>query len=375
MNLTFIVCFFLISTVFSEEAQKIVLKDMTIINASLVKEEGDSLYYFLENDLSFSKKSVAKKDVFKWVTSPGKVEPTVSTKNNPTLIESKTAKANANVNSNIPVTEVKRKKSSWISVFQYSDSSESVQFKYVKLGSQSPVFEYLKQDIDSIRFEDGKRIALSSGQIKSNDSPAQTVAPRTAPSESFDPNDSIPENGLKTVRFDAPTGTEGVKIRARSGLTSINFRLGYKYLGIGYRSWSPFGVQANLLGFYGDLYGFSLEGKGMFPIYTNKVRFYGFAAYQYMQLNMEFPKIPKMDTKNPYAMPTMSGETEVVTISTNGFIGGLGWEWRAGINKNHGWNLELGLQSVTGKFESESIGSQDVDLPIIYFGVGYAYYF
>jgi hypothetical protein len=68
-----------------ETFDRIVLKDMTVIKASLVKDLGDSLAYFELNDPDFNKHVVARDQVFKWIpatpaagsrkVSPRKVEP------------------------------------------------------------------------------------------------------------------------------------------------------------------------------------------------------------------------------------------------------------------------------------------------------------
>jgi len=68
----------------TEPFDRIVLKDMTVIKASLVKEVGDSLAYFELNDPDFNKHVVARDQVFKWIpathaaaqkASPRKAEP------------------------------------------------------------------------------------------------------------------------------------------------------------------------------------------------------------------------------------------------------------------------------------------------------------
>ena len=68
----------------NEPFDRIVLKDMTVIKASLVKQIGDSLAYFELNDPDFNKHVVARDQVFKWIpatpataqkASPKKVEP------------------------------------------------------------------------------------------------------------------------------------------------------------------------------------------------------------------------------------------------------------------------------------------------------------
>ena len=65
----------------TEPFDRIVLKDMTVIKASLVKEMGDSLAYFELNDPDFVKHVVGRDQVFKWIhatppaASPKKVTP------------------------------------------------------------------------------------------------------------------------------------------------------------------------------------------------------------------------------------------------------------------------------------------------------------
>jgi len=51
----------------TETFDRIVLKDMTVIKASLVKDMGDSLAYFELNDTEFIKRMVGRDQVFKWI--------------------------------------------------------------------------------------------------------------------------------------------------------------------------------------------------------------------------------------------------------------------------------------------------------------------
>ncbi|MGA2507301.1 MAG: hypothetical protein ABSF80_07485 [Chitinispirillaceae bacterium] len=415
------------STSETEPFDRIVLKDMTVIKASLVKEMGDSLAYFELNDPDFVKHTVGRDQVFKWIhatlpaTSPRKVTPP------PAPVVSNVEQQNRAPAQNVRTTAaVQESEQDGVPVVDYqsvvlrSDAAErggiqrptiaeapvraetspavparepaalpSVDYNRVNETAQIPS-QQRSSAIDSSRIERQSPPPQPEARFFSKRAKTAVSAPPEPPapavtanvsmnnvSMNYDTNDAIPA-GLSQVRLDPPTRTDGVKVVPRSGMLAINILPSLSSIGVGLRNWGStgwgFGAKGSLL-WLGES-GFNLSGEVMKALNSEgRARWYLFAGLGYQWMSITTPEI-------------MGIPGSTIDLSLPNFIIGLGGEWRFGINRNHGVSFELGYQAGSADYTihqpAYTIGGYytvpatdtkgSYSMPF-YFGGAYAYYF
>lgn len=354
----------------AEPFDRIVLKDMTVIKASLVKETGDSLAYFELNDPEFVKHMVGRDQVFKWIraTPAQTASPRKATAPAPdsSRIEKQSRMPEKIVQ---PAAAVKDSAEDGIPVVDYqSVLSRTGATQWAGATQPAPVkadTALATHSRDSVSFPIVSPVVAS-------------VPPAAA---EYDSNDAVPA-GLSQVRLDPPTNTEGVKIVPRSGMLAINITPSLGSLGLGIRSWSSmrfgFGVKAAIL--WGSASGFLVNAEIMNALNSKgRVRWYGFAGVGYQWTNITTPEI---------SIGSVNVPSTSMDLSFLNLVFGIGMEWRMGINRNHGLAFEIGFQAgkadYTMKGYTTTIYGQPYTVPDskntfklspIYFGGSYAYYF
>jgi hypothetical protein len=350
--------FFAASAASSADAEpfdRIVLKDMTVIKASLVKETGDSLAYFELNDPEFVKHMVGRDQVFKWIRATPRQPESPPKATAPAPDSSRMEKQDRLPEKNVqPPAAVKDSAEEGIPVVDY----QSVLLRSgAPQGAGAPQPAPVKADT-----------ALP---MHSGDSGMAPPAPPIA--AEYDSSDAVPA-GLSKVRLDQPTKTEGVKIVPRSGMLAINITPSLGSLGLGIRSWSSkgfgFGIKAALL--WGSASGFLVNAEIMNALNSKgRCRWYGFAGvgYNWMTITIDLPTMPSVS----------------MDLSFANLVFGVGLEWRMGINRNHGVSFEIGFQAGKADYTMHMDGDGGYIKPMditatyklspIYFGGSYAYYF
>ncbi|MFH0920882.1 MAG: hypothetical protein V1913_11020 [Fibrobacterota bacterium] len=350
----------------TEPYDRIVLKDMTVIKASLVKEAGDSLAYFELGDNDFVKHSVDLSQVFKWVkaTPAAAAPPPAAADDNMPVVDYQIviARLDAVARGNAPVATA-----------SYTPAANAVASERGLAASgavaQSPLPVPAPAPVPSAK------VPMAAPAVAG---PAVSAAPAETPV--YDSDEAIPED-LTKVRLDPPTGTEGVKLVPRSGMLAININPSLSGLGLGLRGWSPpglgFGVKGAVL--WGSATGFLLNGEIMQALNTaSRNRWYFFigGGYQWSTITVDLSSIS-------------SGMSDMtMDLSFGSFIVGIGVEWRKGINRNHGISFELGYQKGSAEYTTDAytVGygsysytmpeqTNTFDLSPIYLGFNYAYYF
>jgi len=348
----------------TETFDRIVLKDMTVIKASLVKEMGDSLAYFELNDTDFVKHMVGRDQVFKWVRAvpqhtafPSEVAPPASDSSRKEL-------SNRVPEKNMPLAAVAKD--------SLKDSIPVVDYQSVLLRNKAPQAVGIRRDMVSpAPVKADTALAVHSRDSESIASVPQAPAAATE----YDSNDAIPA-GLSQVRLDQPT-KEGVKIVPRSGMLAININPSLGSLGLGIRDWTSkrtgFALKGSIL--WGSESGFNLSIESMEAInLRGRVRWYGFYGVGYQWMTITTPAM--------FGVPSSS-----IDLSFANFILGLGLEWRMGINRNHGISFEIGYQYGNASYtiHQPAYSLYGVQIPAsdtkgsysmpVYFGGSYAYYF
>ncbi|OGJ90466.1 MAG: hypothetical protein A2268_03085 [Candidatus Raymondbacteria bacterium RifOxyA12_full_50_37] len=357
----------------AETFDRIVLKDMTVIKASLVKEVGDSLAYFELNDPDFTKHMVGRDQVFKWVRATPQTEaPQTAVPQPATPPSQKVVASDSN------------------HMKQQSPRLESAPAPEIKETAMDtiPVVDYqiVIARIDSIERSKNQPAAIAA-PVRNPVTPvivSQEAASSTASAIILetDPSDAVPEN-LTKVRLDPPTGTEGVKIMPRSGMFALNINPSISSFGAGLRAWSAagFGFNAKAAVLWGSASGFLVNGEIMQALNKQgRVRWYGLLSIGYTWETITTPAIDIMSVHIP---------STSMDLSFLNYCFGLGAEWRTGINRNHGWALELAYQGGSAEYETEGYTmdygygysypvppqKHTVKLSPVYFGLTYAYYF
>jgi hypothetical protein len=365
----------------SEPFDRIVLNDMTVIKASLVKDLGDSLAYFELNDTEFVKHTIGRDQVFKWVRA---VPKTVSS-DKITLPASDSVnieRTRAITPQNKPQTIINDSLKNDIPVVDYQTAilnavkdSEIIQSP---AALNTPINDLQKNETkNSINESQGdthQAGAFSKADDKPKPVPAYSVT-------EYDTGNSVP-SGLSRVRLDLPTKTDGVKIIPRSGMLAINPSISLGSVGLGLRNWSAsgFGFGAKGEWLWGSESGFLVNGELMQALNSKgRCRWYGFGKIGYEWVTMTTPAM------------SVSG-VNIPGTSTNfsfvNFVLGIGLEWRTGINRNHGWAVELGYQYGqtdysytqpgytigTLTIEAQKVNSSYTLSPV-YMGFSYSYYF
>jgi hypothetical protein len=344
-------CAFSVET---ETFDRIVLKDMTVIKAGLVKEVGDSLAYFELNDPDFVKHVIAKDQVFKWVKAAAQPVPPA------------TVQANSIPPAPAPAAP-----------------AQAIPIAKDTTADNLPVVDYqvVLARLDSI--ERSKQQPATVAVPIKTDSVAHATPPAVA---EYDSGNAVPD-GLTQVRLDPPTGTD-VKVVPRSGLVAININPSFTSLGLGFRTWSAggFGFATGGSVMWGSASGFKVQAQLMLATNAkskNRVRWYVFPLIGYQWVSIS---IPSMDLGFG---STPSSTTDLALMN---FAFGLGGEWRVGIRRNHGLAVELGYQGGSADYTthmdaytvgygpySTTIPAQDTkgtwDNSPLYLMFSYAYYF
>jgi hypothetical protein len=306
----------------TETFDKIVLKDMTVIKAGLVKEVGDSLAYFELNDPDFVKHMISKDQVFKWVKAASQPGPAP-----------KTAAPAAPVQK-APPPDTGRKP-------PQNPQPEIATAPAVKdsVKDSIPMVDYqvVLARLDSIDRSKQRPAIVASLPVKA--AAAMPVAAPAPVAVEYDTSEAVPEN-LAKVRLDPPTGTEGVKIVPRSGLVAININPSFTSLGLGFRTWSAggFGFSAGAAVLWGSASGFTVKAQPMLALNAKsgtRIRWYLFPMIGYQWISYSIPSVSVMGISTPSAS---------MDLSLMNFAFGLGAEWRVGINRNHGLAVEIGYQ-------------------------------
>jgi hypothetical protein len=357
---------------------RIVLKDMTVIKASLVKDLGDSLAYFELNDTEFVKHTIGRDQVFKWVRA---VPKTVSSDkitlpaSGSANIERTTVSASQNktqtiindsLKNDIPVVDYQT------AILNAVKDSEITQLPAALNTSVNALQKNETKDLDN----ESRGYIHQAGAFSKADYKPKPVEPAYSVTE-YDTSNSIP-TGLSRVRLDLPTKTEGVRIIPRSGMLAINPSISLGSVGLGLRNWSASGLGfgANGEWLWGSESGFLVNGELMQALNSQgRCRWYGFGKIGYEWITMN-----------------ISGTS--LDLSFANFILGIGLEWRTGINRNHGWSVELGYQygqadySYTQKGYTYTISGSGIEFTVpeekvnssynlspVYMGFSYSYYF
>jgi hypothetical protein len=199
----------------------------------------------------------------------------------------------------------------------------------------------------------------------------------------YDSSDVVPE-GLTQVRLDPPTGTEGFKIVPRSGMVAININPSFTSLGLGLRTWSAggFGFRAGGAVMWGSASGFMVNTQIMLALNAksnSRVRWYLFPMIGYQWISIESEGMDIMGISTP---------SSTMDLSLMNYVFGLGAEWRAGINRNHGLAVEVGYQGGSAEYKIHTDAYTIYGMPVpasdtkatyepmpFYFMFSYAYYF
>jgi len=364
----------------TEPFDRIVLKDMTVIKAGLVKEMPDSLAYFELNDTAFVKHVVARDQVFKWIKSTPPAP--VLKKTAAPAPDSGKAKLAPVPEKIVPVqTVAKDTAADKIPVVDYKLEQKTVP---IEKAAPPPVVvkDSVKDSIPVVDYQvmvlrnDSTKTGISS--TKSSHEVVQSILLQKAAAVDsskieYDSSAEVPV-GLTKVRLDPPTKNDGVKVVPRSGMLAINPSISIGSLGLGIRDWtaSGFGFGAKGEWLWGSESGVLINGELMLALNKQgRVRWYLFGGGGYEWVSITTPAI-------------MSIPSTTVNLSFANFVLGLGLEWRMGINRNHGLSIELGYQYGQGNYTipkqtiyGQTIPASTNTYPIspVYFGFSYAYYF
>lgn len=352
----------------TETFDRIVLKDMTVIKASLVKDMGDSLAYFELNDTEFIKRMVGRDQVFKWIRAVPLQKDSPRTKAPPASDSVRKEPQNRLPEKNEPVAEMVKD--------SVKDSIPVVDYQSVVSRNKAPQGGGVRRDTVSPTPVKADTALATRSRDSGSIASAQPVPVKAA---DYDSTEAVPA-GLSQVRLDPPT-QEGVKIIPRSGMLAININPSLGSLGLGIRDWTSkrtgFAFKAAVL--WGSESGFNLGIESMEAInLRGRIRWYGFYGIGYQWMTITTPGISMMGVNVP---------STSMNLSFVNFILGLGMEWRGGINRNHGVSFEIGYQAgkadYTIKGYTTSIAGYSYTVPDskgsysmpIYFGGSYAYYF
>jgi len=372
----------------SEQFDRIVLNDMTVIKASLVKDQGDSLAYFELNDTEFVKHTIGRDQVFKWV----RAVPKTVYSDKITLPASGSAnieRTTVSAPQNKPQTTINDSLKNDIPVVDYQAAilnavkdSEITQSPAALNTSVNALQKNETKDSDN---ESRGYIHQANILSKADVNKPQSVEPVSPVTEGYDTGNFVP-SGLSRVRLDLPTKTDGVKIIPRSGMLAINPSISLGSVGLGLRNWSAsgFGFGANGEWLWGSESGVLVNGELMQALNSQgRCRWYSFGKIGYEWITMTTPAISMYDVNIPGTS---------MDISFANLILGIGLEWRTGINRNHGWSVELGYQYGKADYSytqpeytytiyqyiytvPEQTIKSSYNLSPVYMGFSYSYYF
>lgn len=349
----------------TEPFDRIVLKDMTVIKASLVKDMGDSLAYFELGDIEFVKHMVGRDQVFKWVhttAAPAKAIPALDT-----AVAHASAPVPQQTESRaIPTPDTMRPKEP----VEPSKADDTVAENF-------PVVDYLviMAKLDSTERANARPTPTEQPAASE---PKPQPAPVPEPAAATAARDTAVPNGLARVRFDPPTVTTGVKLMPRSGMVAINIIPSITSLALGLRQWygKGFGWGAQGAILWGSASGFTVNYELMRALNSvGRVRWYFFPKIGYQWTTITTQEINMLGTH----VPSIS-----MDLSFMSFVLGLGLEWRSGINRNHGWAIEAGYQGGSANYTIKSYTIAGYTVPEtkstyspspVFLGFSYAYYF